>query len=165
MSETTSNLKNFNVLVPDSGASQLSYFAIRNINKLCELNSQIDVILYYENYHKSCLPANFCTMQISDCWFQGGPTIATSFLTANKLKNFTCDKKFFYVWDLEWIRNQFGVNRYEEYRDTYCDKSMSIIARSEPHKKAIENTFNRSVDYIVPDFEISKILEILKWVN
>ena len=162
MSETTSSLRNFNVLVPDTGASQLSYFVIRNINSLCESNSEIDVILYYENYHKSCLPANFCTMQISDCWFQDGPTIATSFSTANKLKNFTCEKKLFYIWDLEWIRNQSSTKQYEQCRDIYCDKSIDIIARSESHKHAIENAFNRKVNYIVPDFETAKILEILK---
>tara|TARA_Y100001938_G_scaffold151098_1_gene245962 strand:- start:3509 stop:3997 length:489 start_codon:yes stop_codon:yes gene_type:complete len=162
MSEATKNLKNFNVLVPDTGASQLSYFVIKGVNSLCETNPEIDVILFYENHHKNCLPANFSTMQISDAWFQHGPTIATSFSTASKLASFPCERKIFYVWDLEWIRNERGTRQYEQYNNVYCNESIEIIARSEPHKLAIENAFNRRVNHVVSDFEPSKILEILQ---
>lgn len=155
------NLKNFSVLVANSGASQLSFCVIKEINKLTQTHPQIDAILFYENQHKNCLPPNFSTMQISEAWGQSGPIIATSISTANKLASFPSEKKFFYVWDLEWIRNS-QIKEYEKYSNVYKDKSLKLIARSESHKKIIENAFNREVSYVVSDFNIEKILTILE---
>ena len=151
-------MKNFNVLLNNLGSSQLSFFVIKQINELPESRPEIDGIVFYENLSSSCLPTNFSIMNISECWFDSGPTIATSFSTAEKLKNFYNKKKAFYVWDLEWIRNDKNIS-YEEYRSVYCDDSFKIIARSEHHKKAIENAFNIKVDVVIPDFNIIKILE------
>ena len=153
------NLKNFSVLVDNSGASQLSFCVITEINRLTEIRPEIDAILFYENQHKNCVPANFSTMQISEAWGQEGPIIATSFSTANKLASFPSEKKFFYVWDLDWIRNSY---RYESLSQVYTDESLNLIARSESHKKAIENAFNREISHVVPDFNINEILSILE---
>ena len=102
-------------------------------------------------------------MQISEAWGHKGPVIATSFSTAYKLIGFPNKKKIFYIWDLEWIRaKQSGIKEYEKYIDVYTDSSLELIARSEPHKQAIENAFNRKVNHVVSDFNIDKILEILE---
>lgn len=160
MSEIMKSLKSFNVLLPDTGASQLSYCVINGLNKLCLTNPEIDCVVFYENQHKNCLPANFSIMQIFECWGSSEPIIATTISTAKKLLHFPCRKKLFYVWDLEWIREP-NTKKYEDYSDVYANKSIELIARSESHKEIIENAFNRPVKYIVPDFETSKILEIL----
>jgi len=157
------NLKNFSVLVKNSGASQLSFYIINQLNKMSEENPDIDAILFYENRHKNCLPANFSVMQISEARNQLGPVIATSFYTAYKLIDFTSNQKLFYVWDLEWIRSDGAIiKQYESYKSVYTDPSLELIARSSSHKSVIENAFNREVKYIVEDFNFSKILEILK---
>ena len=156
---TMKNLNNFSVLVENSGANQLSFCVIAELNKLTQIRPEIDAILFYENQHKNCIPANFSTMQMSEAWGQTGPIIATSFSTANKLTSFPSEKKFFYVWDLDWIRNSY---RYESLSKVYTDASLNLIARSESHKKAIENAFNRKVSYVVSDFNINEILSILE---
>ena len=153
------NLKNFSILVENSGASQLSFFVIEGLNKLTETRPEIDAILFYENQHKNCIPANFATMQMSEAWGQSGPIIATSASTAKKLTSFPSKEKFFYVWDLDWVRN---LQRYEKLSEIYTDKSLTLIARSYSHKKAIENAFNREVSHIVSDFNINEILSILE---
>ena len=161
MSETTKNLKNFSVLVPNTGANQISFCLINQLNKLFEIDASIDVIVFYENRHKNCLPANFSTMEISQAWSHKGPMIATTISTAQNLAAFPSEKKFFYVWDLSWIRNSRQVSNYESYKSIYTDMSLEIIARSESHKRAIENCFNREVKHVVSDFNIKDILEIL----
>jgi len=161
MSETTKNLKNFSVLVPNTGANQISFCLINQINDLFESQPEIDVMVFYENSHKNCLPANFATMEISQAWGHKGPMIATSLSTAEKLISFPSEQKFFYVWDLSWIRNSRELNDYEKYKRIYTDSSLSLIARSESHKQAIENCFNRKVEHVVSDFNIQDILEIL----
>ena len=160
MSETTKNLNSFSVLLKDTGASQISFFVIKELNKLAETSPEIDATIFYENVHKNCIPVNFATMQISECYSQPGPAIATSFSTAQKLRNFYCGKKLFYVWDLHWIRNN-AIKKYEDYADIYSDKNLELIARSESHKHAIQTAFNREVKHVIPDFRMSKILEVL----
>ena len=99
-------------------------------------------------------------MPISECWINTGPVVATCVSTASKLLDFPSQKKFFYVWDLEWIRNM-QIKRYEDYVKTYTDKNMTLIARSESHAKIISNCFNTDVEHILHDFNIQKLLEII----
>jgi len=161
MSETTTNLKNFSVLVPNTGANQISFCLINQVNRLFYIHPEIDVMVFYENMHKNCIPANFSTMEISHAFNHKGPMIATTLSTAKKLISFAAEKKFFYVWDLSWIRNSREVSHYEQYESIYTNTSLELIARSESHKRAIENCFNRQVNHVVSDFNIKKILEIL----
>ncbi len=156
------HLKNFSVLVPDVGASQASFYLINETNKLAISRPGLDIIVFYENRHKSCLPTNFSTMEISEAWCNSGPVIASSYSTAKKMARFPSERKLFYVWDLEWIRSSDVSHRYEAHQDVYCDPSIELIARSDSNKKAIENAFNRKVDHVVSDFNLEQILEILQ---
>ena len=153
-------MKNFSVLVNNLGSSQLSFFIIKEINALPALRPEIDGIVFYENLSSACLPVNFATMNMSECWCHSGPIVATSFSTAKTLSEFPSEKKMFYVWDLEWMRSN-NKKQYEEYRDVYTNESMELIARSTSHKEAIENAFNRTVNYVIPDFNLMKILEVI----
>ena len=161
MSETTKNLKNFSVLVPNTGANQISFCLINQVNRLFDIRPEIDVMVFYENIHKNCIPANFSAMEISHAFNHKGPMIATTVSTAEKLISFPSEKKFFYVWDLSWVRNSRQLSEYEKYKKVYCDESLELIARSKSHKKAIENCFNRKVKHVISDFRIEEILEIL----
>jgi hypothetical protein len=149
---------NLNVLLQNVGASQLSYIVIRNLNELAQTKPEIDVAVFYENMHRNCLPPNFAVMQIAEAWGQHGPIIATSLSTAFKLISFPSKQKFFYVWDLEWLR---GQNRqYEQYVGVYTQKELTLIVRSQAHADIIQNAFNRKAQHIVEDFDVNQILEI-----
>ena len=160
--EEKDNMKNFSVLVPNLGSSQLSFFVITQINKMFEEKPDKDAIVFYENMSSSCMPVNFAVMDISECWSHAGPVIATSFSTAEKLRCFPSERKLFYVWDLEWIRNTPAQSvQYENFKDVYTNKSLKLIARSQSHKKLIENCFNRDVDYTVENFNMQQITRIV----
>ena len=161
MSETMKNLKNFSVLVPNTGANQISFCLINQVNRLFDMHPEIDVMVFYENMHQNCVPSNFAAMEISQAFNHKGPMIATTISTAEKLISFPSEKKFFYVWDLSWVRNSRRLNEYEKYNKVYSDKSLELIARSQSHKKAIQNCFNREVNHVISDFKIEEILEIL----
>ena len=153
-------MDNFSVLLSDVGSSQLSFYAITEINKLSKTNPLVDGVLFYEKISSSCMPANFSIMPISECWINTGPVVATCVSTASKLLSFPSEKKFFYVWDLEWIRNR-QIKHYENYVDVYTDKNMTLIARSKPHAEIISNCFNTNVDHILSDFSAQEFLEII----
>ena len=153
-------MKNFSIILSDVGSSQKSFFAITELNKLVSVAPELDAILFYEKISSSCMPANFAVMPLSECWLNTGPVVATSVSTASKLASFPSEKKFFYVWDLEWIRNS-QIKKYEDYVSAYTNKSLSLIARSENHAKAISNCFNRDVEHVLEDFEINSLIKII----
>tara|TARA_Y100001949_G_scaffold11720_1_gene8696 strand:- start:276 stop:785 length:510 start_codon:yes stop_codon:yes gene_type:complete len=160
-SETGKNIKmNINVLLQNVGASQISYYVIRNLNELGNTRPDIDAIVYYETMHRNCLPPNFAIMQIAEAWGQHGPVIATSLSTALKLTGFPSERKIFYVWDLEWLRGQ--QRHYKTYADIYTHPDLELIARSEDHKRAVENAFNREVKHVISDFDTNQLLKVLE---
>lgn len=155
------NSNKLSLLLNNTGSSQIAYFAIREINKMAEKRPSVDATIFYENIQRNCLPPNFAIMQIAEAWNQDGSIIATSLSTAHKMMGFMSQKKFFYVWDLEWIRNG-GQSQYEHYFQVYTNDSVGLIARSESHKKCIENAFNREVVGVVPDCNMDKMIEVIQ---
>ena len=132
------------IMVNALTASQLSLATIGAINRLLAKRSDVSPTLFFEMATPTCLPLPCAAMSSPEIWGFSGPIIATSLSTADKLRHPISPKqKFFYVWDLEWLRYQPDFWR---LRDIYA--SMPIIARSKDHAKAIEDAWNVSVVYI-----------------
>lgn len=151
---------NINFLVNDIGAGQLGYYLTTQLNELGNTHPEIDGIVFYNNLHKHCIHPNFAIMQMIEIWQQKGPSIATSLSTASKLVH--CpgpSPKFFYIWDLEWLRHK--QKTYSSLRSIICVPDLILIARSESHKVIIENCFNCCIKYIVDDFDMEQIVEII----
>ena len=91
---------NFSVLLNNIGASQLAYFVIQHLNDFGSQRPDVDVIVYYENMQRNCLPPNFAVMQIAEAWGHHGTIVATSLSTAQKLIGMPSEKKLFYVFRL-----------------------------------------------------------------
>jgi len=158
-----SSLNKISLLVPSTGSSQLAFYLINEINNLTQTRPEIDVIVYCENNERNCIPTNFSVLTLPEAWGNDGPVVATTISTAENLLSFNSNKKIFYVWDVEWIRNPQGYSvEYEKYSDIYTNKDMSLVARSESHKKIIENAFNRKVEHIVSDFNMDQMMEVLQ---
>ena len=153
-------------LVENLGASQLGYYLCNNINKFLGSNPRSDIICYYEHFEEECMQPNFQVLHVADAWMQEGAIVATSESTAEKLLGFPGTReRYFYVWDLEWLRfdkrkPKFGNMGYFPFLP-YLNPHLEIICRSKYHADIIENNFNREVKYIVEDFNIKQIMEII----
>ena len=154
-------------LVENLGASQAGYYLCKGINDFVGANPSRDIICYYEFFEPECLYVNCASLHIAEAWMQDGIMIATSQSTAEKLIGFpSTSKKYFYVWDLEWLRRE-GVRQqlqntgYSPY-SPYLNPRLELICRSKYHADIIENNFNRKVEHIVDDFNINQIMEIVK---
>jgi hypothetical protein len=66
--------------------------------------------------------------------------------------------KYFYVWDLEWIRNT-GM-KYEQTIQAFSNEGTKLIAKSGDHAKAIKNYSNKKVDHIIENINIKAIARI-----
>lgn len=155
-----------NFLVNDLSASQLSFFLTKEINDLADRleTSHIDCIVFYENLAQLSIAPNFAVMQMAEAWAQSQPIVATSLSTAAKLIDFPATRrKFFYVWDLEWLRGQRRI--YNWYSPIYTNPELSLIARSEEHARIIRNCFNREVCGIVENFKLGDMINVIKSIK
>jgi len=151
--------KQVGVLLEDFSASQLTFYAIKNMNSYLE-NSDVDFVGFFENSTTSMIPPRFSTMSASEIWSFGGVAVATSVTTSLSLQKACLPiKKYFYVWDLEWSRR--GGAEYEYTIQAYRDPNIKLIARSSSHAKAIKNYCNRDVCGVVDNFNIDQLIGII----
>ena len=77
------------------------------------------------------------------------------------LKAVNQTKKFFYIWDLEWTRGRTRTD-FTKNLSSYRNENINLIARSKDHALAIQNYCNRKVPYIMEDFDINTLREIIE---
>jgi hypothetical protein len=151
---------NIGVMVDSLAASQLCYYFIDNTNKFLAANPKASVFAFYEELSYPCIFPEFSFMQIFEAWGFNGTLIATNLTSAAKLCRFTAtDKKFFYVWDLEWTRH--GQREFAGLETVYRNSSLRLIARSNDHARVIENCWNTKVHGVVNNFDYNQLLEII----
>jgi len=155
-------MKKINFLVEHLGSCQLAYYLIRCGNALAHDGYQ--VIAFYDKLSKCVLRPEFPTMQMVESWAQSGITIATSIPTAVDLLDFPgADIKFFYVWDLEWMR---GPQRmWGPLYDLFTHEDLKLIARTNVHAQVIADAFNRQTEYIIENLDAAAMKEIFANVS
>jgi len=147
------------IILDNVGVSQLAYYAIQQSNKIIESRDDSTVIVFYCNMAKPCTQPCFPIMQIAEAWGFEGILISTDLQSTQKMLVMpSAEKKIFYIWDLEWTRGQ--VNNYHAMAEIYQNEDLTLIARSEEHKKAIEDAWNRPVRQINSDFDLEQVLEL-----
>ena len=150
---------NIGVIINDFSCSQLSFYAVRNINERSNDSPKHDYIGFFENLSSHVIEPAFSIMNMSEIWGFKGILIATSAATALTLiKSVGQCKKYFYVWDLEWLRDP---DNYHTLLAIYRHLDIKLIARSETHAKAIQNFCNREGVGIMDDFNLSDLEEII----
>ncbi len=151
------------VMLGDLGASQLSYNIVTNLNEECA-KSKSDFVAFIENITNHIIPPNFAVMGINEIWSFDGTLIATSASTALHLsKSANPANKFFYVWDLEWMRPHGKDFQYMV--TAFNNPQVKLIARSSEHALAIKNYCNRDVSGVVEDFNIQQLYEVINNVS
>jgi hypothetical protein len=74
------------------------------------------------------------------------------------LKTQNSSDKFFYVWDLEWLRNPLV---FTDVVQIMRDENIQLIARSQYHKDLIEKYANREVLGIVDNWNMEQLEELV----
>lgn len=153
-------MKKLGLALPNFGANQLAYLGLVNTNKLMDERYDIDVIGFYESLIKYSVTPNFACMQAVELWGYDGPTIACSLNMAEDLVKIpTVPQKYFYVWDLEWVH--LPDKDYGKLKAVYSNPELTLITRHADYAKIIEKCWNRPVDYIVEDFDMKQLVNIV----
>jgi hypothetical protein len=150
---------NIGIVVPHLGPSQISFYAIKEINRLVAEKYPHDLVLFFEQLINPVIQPQCASMCINELMSFKGILITTTIdnTTMSIARNTRKDNKIvFYVWDLEWMRPNKNIYLYNYKAFNSVHK---LIARSENHKKAIENYANRPIDKIIEDFNIEEILK------
>ena len=151
------------VMLGDLGASQLSFNVVTKLNKECE-KSNNDFVAFVENITNHIIPPSFAIMGVNEIWSFDGTLVATSASTALHLSKATNPaNKFFYVWDLEWMRP--NGKDFQYMVRAYNNPNVKLIARSPEHALAIKNYCNRGVHGIVEDFNMEQLYEVTNNVS
>jgi hypothetical protein len=152
-------MHNLGFMVKDLSPSQEAFYLINYANKAVMQDGH-DVIVFYENPSAPCLTTGFAIMQTTEAWSFSGPLVASNLNLASKLIQFPGTKqKYFYVWDLEWVRMQtknFSILSY-----IYRNPSLKLLARSREHARIIASCWNVPHPPIVENYNIDKIVEII----
>lgn len=100
-------------------------------------------------------------MHSSEAYGFDGILIATSFKTLKSALTFPSPtKKYLYAWDIDWLRMR--QKQFEDLFYVYSDKNVELICRSKEHAELFENCWNKKCKAIIEDFDIDKILEVIK---
>lgn len=140
--------KKCGLLVREFALGQLSFTAAKMFNHLVNDRTDVYPVIFYENLAPVNYQLMFPLMHIAESYVFDGPLMATSISTAHKLITMpNAHKKFFYLWDLEWVRMQQKDFRF--LHGLYNHPELNLIARSKEHKEIVENCWNCKVNYIM----------------
>ena len=150
---------NIGIVVPHLGAAQISFYAIKEVNRLIEEKYTDDLTLFFEHLVPSIIPPKCAVMCVNEIMSFKGTLITTTLDTTTLAlaRNTRKDNRIiFYVWDLEWTRPNHG-----DYLANYdiFHKAHKLVTRSANHAKAIENYANRKVNSIVEEFNVQEIIK------
>lgn len=129
-------------------ASQAAFYAIKFANKL--FKTEHDCTLFYRDLMPHCMEIQAGCLTLSEIFGFKGTLITTSLYdTEFAIKAVGEGKRIFYIWDLEFLRNE---KNFKKHLTIFRNPGILLAARSQSHSDAIENYCNRKPDMIVKDF-------------
>lgn len=145
------------ILVECINLSQLGICLTTALNEI-EQKNILDVIVFNYRWERLPLVARFCMMQPFEAWGFDAPIMATNLKTAMLLLKCPLPtKKFFYVWDLEWLYQK--SEQYKFYQSIYQNPDLELIARSESHANLITKCWKKPL-FIMENFDHAKLTEL-----
>lgn len=134
--------------------SQMSIYLCKALNKI-EQQTDLDVIVFNARWERLPMVARFAILQHFEVWGFDAPVMATDIKTAYRLLKCPLPtKKYFYVWDLEWIFNP--PKPYQFYANIYQNDDLQLIARSKSHADILNKCWQKPID-IMENFDHEKL--------
>jgi hypothetical protein len=149
----------FGVIIPDLSASQQAFYLINYANQAVMRDGH-DVTVFFQSPRQPCISVGFGIMHMHEAYAFDGPLIAPNLNIANRVAKFPGTReKYFYVWDLEWLRAQRKT--FHSLASVYRNPVHKLIARSKEHSRVIEDCWNIPVVGTTDNFDLIQIVEII----
>jgi len=151
-------LYKFGIMVNFLDLSQMGFYIVKQLNDIVDEDCQFSPIVFYKEYAKSIDVNRFCMLVEKEAWGYDGIVIATDLETAETLINCPCPiRKFFYVWNLEWLYNQYSYH----YLQNIYQSNLELITRNEDHAQLLEKHWKKP-SYIMDNFNAPELKQIIR---
>lgn len=151
------------IFTNDLSMSQKGYYLIKNLNDLVDKHPLWNICVFRTIRSPLPVKPNFAIMAQGDGWGFEGVVISTDLDTTYKIKQlFRPQKRYFYVWELEWLYMD-DIVLYSTLVPVLLDPDVELITRSEEHNLAIQNAWKKP-KFIMDNFDY-KILEKIVQCN
>lgn len=149
----------FGILVDKLDNSQKSTELTLAINEIHNLDLYGDVIIFTPNYGRPLVPSLFCILNDYEAVWYNGPLISTCLKTTRKLQKCNTSKKYYYMYDLEWIYQKSSMSKLRQLLDS---EDIQLIARSLDHYNIIKRIFKEPIGVVSKDFGYEEFKCILE---
>lgn len=140
---------NLAFIVQSLGVSEQNYDLTILVEKINSETNKIAPYIFFQNLFPPLANPKCVTMNISGLSNFSGKTVCFDLQTAQTVHNNNSNtENWLYLWDLPWLGN---VLHYTACLDLLSN--FKIVARSESHKRNIENFTGRSDIYLAKDMD------------
>lgn len=144
------------IAVSNLSFSQLAFNIVKQVNAALAQNCKRNITVFYEEPRPAFASFLFPSMHIAEAYEWSGTLIATNLSTAQKIISFpTAARRYFYVWELEWLRMQNVP--FEQLHYIYNNSKLRLIARSPDYSLLLKECFNVDVNLFMEDFNLGVI--------
>lgn len=144
--------------IVSSLGGQLGYRLLRGATRYYQGGGATDILAFVQDPASTAITPPFAVMNVAEAFDFPGAVVATSVGTAENLLTFPGpSRRFFYAWDLEWLRYP---GRSEDFLRVYRSPHLDLVARCDSHARLLERCWNTKVS-AVSDDPISLFLELL----
>jgi len=148
------------ILVNRIDSSQMGFNIVNSINHISENMVNVDIIVFTRDPSAPPITPLFASMPESEVWGFDGPVISTNLETTSVLLSATGPtKKYFYIWDLEWMRAESFTHK--DFSKIYNNENVELIARSKRHQDIIGKCW-KYPSHIMNDFNHKDLIRIIK---
>lgn len=116
------------------------------------------IFVFYNEFPDVDINLPCTVLHMKEAWSFKGVLVSTCLYTTKQMLNmYGARKKYFYVWDFEWTKQQYNYN---DIADVYLSDDLQLLARSQDHKKVIDNCWKPS--QVIEDFEYEQLTKLLR---
>ena len=152
-------IKSFGIITTALNLSQNNCSLTNNLNMLLNEYYTYCPIVFYQNLAKSPIIPKFCQLQQQLAWGYKHTLISTDMETTNILINcINAKRKYFYVYDLEWII-QPNLN-FQTLSYIYQNPTINLIARSQSHFDILKKIWKEPIA-IIEDWNYKQLIRLI----
>jgi hypothetical protein len=154
---------NIGIIIPSLDMNQLAYEVISTINRTIAAGDKNDYRIFFEELVPKCIDPICSVMNITEIFSYDGILISTTLdNTKLALKALGNVDRYFYIWDLEFLRNR---KDYLNNISVYRNPKTKIIARSNDQATAIKNYCGITPQLIMPNLNFNEIMKVSEKKN
>ena len=149
---------NIGIMVEKIGLSQRSIYLLSECNRLIEMGHSVTI--FYRDYDKIPMLVGCAMMQQYYARYFSGVLIATDQVGARFLETYPVNKKFFYLWDLEWVGKK---GPWREHAEVY-QGSLPLITQNDYHADIVTKCWKKPVGNM-ENFNHEQLIKVLAVIS